>query len=43
MGLLVSVIHIVSVTVNSSANLFTSRGGQEVVVLNTNLLSKHAE
>ena len=43
MGLLVSVIHIVSVMVNSSANLFTSRGGQEVVVLNTNLLSKHAE
>ena len=29
MGLLVSVIHIVSVMVNSSANLFTSRGGQE--------------
>lgn len=43
MGLLVSVIHIVSVMVNSSVNLFTSRGGQEVVVLNTNLLSKHAE
>ena len=43
MGLLVSVIHIVSVTVNSSANLFTSRGGQEIVVLNINLLSKHAE
>lgn len=42
MGLLVSVIHIVSVMVNSSANLFTSRGGQEVVELNTNLLSKHA-
>ena len=29
MGLLVSVIHIVSVMVNSSVNLFTSRGGQE--------------
>ena len=43
MGLLVSVIHIVSVMVNSSVNLFTSRGGQEVVELNTNLLSKHAE
>ena len=42
MGLLVSVIHLVSVMVNSSANLFTSRGGQEVVELNTNLLSKHA-